>query len=155
MIEDYKIIGRAEWCSLFGLNIPAILARIDSGAKTSSLQATDIVLIKQDNEDWVRFVVNPLQKNTELKIKCKAKVIGKRSVKGSFGISEDRFIIRTPITIADDTFDIEFSLANRNSMAFRMLLGREAMMGNYLINPGKKHIQKKYTKRQVQKLYNL
>ncbi|MFT7612915.1 MAG: ribosomal protein S6--L-glutamate ligase [Parvicellaceae bacterium] len=123
--------------------MPAILARIDSGAKTSSIQATDIELIKKNNESWVRFVVYPIQKNNVIRVHCKAKLVGKRSIKGSFGISEERIIIKTPITIADDTFEIEVSLANRNRMEFRMLLGREAMVDRFLINPGQKHIHKK------------
>lgn len=148
-----KIIGREEWCALPTLGIPAILARIDSGARTSSLQATEIKLIKKNNERWVRFLVQPLQKNTEVGIVCRAKVVEKRSVKGSFGISEERLIIKTPITIGKETFEIEFSLANRNTMEFRMLLGRGAMIDRYLINPAEKHLQKAYSKKQLEKVY--
>jgi ribosomal protein S6--L-glutamate ligase len=135
------------------LKIPAILARIDSGAKTSSIQATDIKLIKKNDENWVRFVVYPLQENTRIKVTCRAKVVGKRSIKGSFGISEDRLIIKTPITMGEDTFDIEVSLANRNTMEFRMLLGREAITNRYLINSASKHEQQVYSKKEVNAMY--
>jgi len=153
--KDLKIIGREEWCTLSELQIPAILARIDSGAKTSSIQATKIELVDSKGEQWVKFVVHPIQKNVELSVHCKAKLVETRSIKGSFGISEDRFVIKTPITIEDDTFEIEFSLANRDTMKFKMLLGREAIIGRYLINPAERYVQKRYTKKQISKLYKL
>lgn len=151
--KEFKIIGSEEWCAINDLNIPAILARIDSGAKTSSIQATDIKLIKKNNERWVRFAVCPLQENTNLKVICRAKLIGKRSIKGSFGISEERLIIKTAVTIGEDTFEIELSLANRNTMEFRMLLGREAMLNRYLINPAEKQLQGVYLKKEIVNLY--
>ena len=77
-----------------------------------------------------------------------------KKLKGSFGISEDRLIIKTPLTIGQDTFDIELSLANRNTMEYRMLLGREAMANKFIINPGKKLLQKKYLIKEVNELYN-
>ena len=153
-IENLKMIGSEEWCAFDKLKIPAIRARVDSGARTSSIQAMDIKLIKKNDEDWVRFVVYPLKGDTMLKVICRAKIVGKRSIKGSFGISEERLIIKSPITIGEDTFDIELSLANRNTMEFKMLLGREAMVNRYLINPSGKNLQKKYTKKEVLAKYN-
>ena len=151
--KKLKIIGSEEWCSFDQFNIPAILARVDSGAKTSSIQATEIKLIKKNDEDWVRFVVYPLQENTITSVTCTAKLIGKRSIKSSLGISEGRLIVKTPITIGDDTFDIELSLANRNTMEFRLLLGREAIANRYLINSGVKHQQKTYSDKEVNSIY--
>ena len=152
-LKNLKIIGSVEWCAFNQLKIPAIRARIDSGAKTSSIQATEIKLIKKNDEDWVRFVVYPLQGNSNIKVICRAKLVGKRSIKGSFGISEERLIIKAPVTIGEDTFDIELSLANRNTMEFRILLGREAIANRYIINPGVKHLQKKYLKKEVNAKY--
>ena len=152
-INELKIIGSEEWCAFDELKIPAIRARIDSGAKTSSIQATEIKLIKKNDENWVRFVVYPLQKNNNIKIICRAKLVGKRSIKGSFGISEERLIIKVPLTIGEDTFEIELSLANRNSMEFRMLLGREAIANRFVINSGVKNVQKMYTKKELNAIY--
>ena len=152
-MENLKIIGSEEWCAFKKLKIPAVRARVDSGAKTSSIQAAEIKLIKKNEEFWVRFSVFPIQGNNTVKVICKAKLVDKRSIKGSFGISEERFIVKTPVTIGKDTFDIELSLANRNTMEFRMLLGREAMIGRYIVNPAEKHLQKKYSKKQVAAKY--
>lgn len=144
--KNKKIIGREEWCAFKELNIPAINARVDSGAKTSSIQASEIETIKKDGEKWVRFVVYPLEANSHNSIQCEAKLVGKRFIKSSSGVSEERYIIQSAVTIGEDTFDIELSLASRNTMKFRMLLGRQAMSGRYLINPGKTHLQEKKSK---------
>lgn len=152
-LKNLKVIGSEEWCAFDQLKIPAIRARIDSGAKTSSIQATEIKLIKKNDEDWVRFVVYPLQQNSTIKVLCRAKIVDKRSIKGSFGISEERLIIKTPVTMGEDTFDIELSLANRNTMEFKMLLGREAISNRYLINPAVKQVRRVYSKKAASAKY--
>lgn len=151
--KNLGIVGSEEWCAFNQLNIPAIYARVDSGAKTSSIQATDIKLIKKNEEDWVNFVVYPMQRNTSIKVFCSSKVVDKRSIKGSFGISEERLIIKEPVTIGENTFEIELSLANRNTMSFKMLLGREALSNLYLINPAAKQLQKKMLKKEARAMY--
>jgi len=134
-LENLKIIGSEEWCSFKNFGIPAIKARVDSGAKTSSIQANNIKVFYKETEEWVRFEVNPLQENRSITIKCEAKIHAKRSVKSSMGISEERIVIKALKTMDSDTFEIELTLANRDSMEFRMLIGREALHNRYLVNP--------------------
>lgn len=134
-MENLKIIGSEEWCSFKNFGIPAIKARVDSGAKTSSIQANNIKVFYKETEEWVRFEVNPLQENRSITIKCEAKIHAKRSVKSSMGISEERIVIKALKTMDSDTFEIELTLANRDSMEFRMLIGREALHNRYLVNP--------------------
>ena len=129
------IIGREEWCSFPELGIHAIKARIDSGAKTSSIHAFNVQSFKRDKKSWVSFEIHPIQKNRRIVIKCEKPVIDKRAVKSNNGISETRFVISTPIKIDKNTWDIELTLANRDSMGFRMLLGREAMANRIIIDP--------------------
>lgn len=129
------IVGSEEWCSFPALNIPAIKARIDSGAKTSALHAINIVPFDRDDEKWVKFDVNPLQNNGKTIIHCEAKVVDKRIVKSSSGTRESRFVIKTNINFGNSTWDIELTLTNRDSMGYRMLLGREAMSGRILVDP--------------------
>src|SRR5690606_26313468 len=88
-------------------------------------------------EDWVRFEVNPLQENRSISILCQAKLVDVRSVKSSQGISEERPVIKTPVSIGGKMFEIELTLANRDTMEYRMLLGREAINGRYLVDPSK------------------
>lgn len=139
-MNDLKIIGNKEWCHFKELNIPAIKARIDSGAKTSSIQATDITTYKKNKEDWVRFYVQPITENRSISIECEAKVISTRIVKSSSGIPEKRFVISSPITMDNETWDIELTLTNRDTMEFKMLLGRQAMQSKILVNPAKEFL---------------
>src|SRR5690606_33973552 len=88
-------------------------------------------------EDWVRFEVNPLQDNRSISILCQAKLVDVRSVKSSQGISEERPVIKTAVSIGGKMFEIELTLANRDTMEYRMLLGREAINGRYLVDPSK------------------
>ncbi|KUF41600.1 30S ribosomal protein S6--L-glutamate ligase [Myroides marinus] len=134
---DKVIVGSEEWCSFSTLNIPAIKARVDSGAKTSALHAINIVPFEKDGEKWVKFDVNPLQNNGKTIIHCESKVIDKRIVKSSSGTRESRYVIQTEISIADTNWLIELTLTNRDSMGYRMLLGREAMGGRVLVDPEK------------------
>ena len=144
-MDNLTIIGSEEWCSFESFGIPAIKARVDSGAKTSSIQANNIKTFFKETEEWVRFEVNPLQVNRSISIKCEAKVHAKRSIKSSIGIAEDRLVVKAPITLGDDTFEIELTLANRDSMEFRMLLGREALHKRYLVNPSENYLLPEFT----------
>lgn len=121
------IIGSVEWCGLADLNIPAIKARVDSGAKTSAIHAFNIEEFKRGEAFWVRFELHPLQKNITTTVECEAEVIDRRLVKNSGGVAEERYVIKTPVSLGGKTWDIELTLTNRDSMGYRMLLGREAM----------------------------
>ena len=151
--QEKLVLGSEEWCKFSELKIPLLKARIDSGAKTSSLQANKIKIFQKDFEDWVRFEVYPIQGNKIISIICESKVVGKRAVKSSAGISEERFVIITPLSIGENTFDIELTLANRDGMEFRMLLGREALYGRYIIDADCKNIQSDYTQTQIDEKY--
>ena len=134
--ENSKIIvGSEEWCSFPGLGVPAIKARVDSGAKTSSIHAFNIHKFRREGQSWVSFEVHPLQNDRRTVIRCERPVIDKRVVKSSSGASETRYVIGATIKVATDTWDIELTLANRDSMGYRMLLGREAMSGRMLVDP--------------------
>lgn len=135
MDQGKIIIGSEEWVSLPDLNIPAIKVRVDSGAKTSALHAVNIQPFQRNNETWVTFDVYPLQHNGKKMIRCQAFVVDKRVVKSSTGNRENRYIIKTPLRIGDKIWEIEISLTNRDSMGYRMLFGREAMIGRMLVDP--------------------
>ncbi len=141
-MQDLKFIGSEEWCIFEGLGIPAIKARIDSGAKTSSIQAANAKVFERGGQEYVKFEVYPIQENRSINIECEARMVDRRTVKSSSGIAEERFVIKTPVTIGEDTFDIELTLANRDTMEFRMLLGREALNNRYVVNPAESYLQK-------------
>ena len=140
-MDDLKILGSEEWCRFDDLGIPAIKARVDSGAKTSSIQASKIKVFNKGLEEWVRFEVNPVQDNRSISILCQAKLVDVRNVKSSQGIAEERPVIRTSLNIAGKSYEIDLTLANRDTMEYRMLLGREAMNDRFLVNPSESFIQ--------------
>ena len=152
-MDNLTIIGSEEWCSFEDFKIPAIKARVDSGAKTSSIQSNNIKVFYKDTEEWVSFEVNPLQENRSVNIKCEAKIHAKRNVKSSMGITEERLIIKSPITLGNDVFEIELSLANRDSMEFRMLLGREALFNRYLVNPSATYLLPEFSQEELDEKY--
>jgi len=152
-MEHKIIVGSAEWCAFTNLAIPAIRARVDSGAKTSSIHAFNISQFKRDNSPWVTFEVHPIQYDRRTVVRCEAAVIDRRNIRSSNGTTEKRFVIRTPITIGNETWDIELTLTNRDSMGFRMLLGREAMQGRMLVDPATKSHLGEVLKDELQELY--
>ena len=106
-------IGSEEWISLGDLNIPHIKARVDSGAKTSSLHALNIQPYHKEGQTWVSFDVYPIQNDGKRRVKCNALVIDKRIVKSSTGNREQRFVIQTFMTIGANTWSIEITLTKR------------------------------------------
>lgn len=130
-----RIIGSEEWCAFPELGIPAIKARVDSGAKTSSIHAFNIQTFRRAGVLWVTFEVHPIQSNRHIVIRCERQVVDRRTVKSSSGDAETRYVVSAPMKLGDDIWDVELTLSNRDSMGFRMLLGREAMVGRLIVDP--------------------
>jgi ribosomal protein S6--L-glutamate ligase len=151
---EKAIIGSQEWCSFENLNIPSIKARIDSGAKTSSIQSTNIKKFKKGKESWVSFDVNPIQDNLSIVVHCESKIVDVRIVKSSSGITDKRFVIMEKVQIGNNSFEIELTLANRDGMDFRMLLGREAMKDRFIVDPSKHYLTSQITDEELEKKYS-
>jgi len=147
------IIGSEEWCALPEIKIPAIKVRIDSGAKTSSLHATNIKEFDNKGELYISFDVFPIEQKLHTIIHCKAKVIDRRMVKSSNGSQERRYVIETEIQMGSNSWKIELTLSNRDSMGYRMLLGRQAMENKILVDPGSSFQLGKKNLDDVQSLY--
>jgi ribosomal protein S6--L-glutamate ligase len=155
MFQEKVIVGSEEWCSFPILNIPIIKARVDSGAKTSALHAINIIPFIKDSEDWVKFDINPIQNDSKTVINCESKLIDKRIVKSSSGYREQRYVIATELEIGGKIWTIEITLTNRDSMGFRMLLGREAMSGRVLVDPEEKYLLGQPTNENLTSLYKI
>jgi len=129
------IISWREWVSLPDLGVDAIKVKVDTGARTSSIHAFRIREFEQDGENYVRFMLHPLQKKRKPELICTARVADKRVITSSNGERQRRIIIVTTLKMAGKSWPIEVSLAARDQMSFRALLGREAIRGRFLVNP--------------------
>ncbi|NNE01439.1 MAG: ATP-dependent zinc protease [Pirellulaceae bacterium] len=132
-------MGWREWISMPDLGLPHLKAKIDTGARSSSLHAIDIETFHQADEEFVRFRVHPIQRSESRTIQCQAKVHDVRSVRSSTGEVTDRFVILTPVRWKHQVWPVELTLADRSLMGFRMLIGREAIRGRMLVDPGRSY----------------
>ena len=131
-----KVVGWREWVSLPDLGLPAIKAKIDTGARTSAIHAFDIKRFERDNgEPWVAFSVLPVQRESSIERRCEAPLVDIRTVTDSGGHKEERYFISTRLVIGDQTRLVEITLAQRNDMLFRMLLGRTTLVPGIIVNP--------------------
>ena len=130
-------IGWYEWVSFSNLPIPPILAKIDTGAKTSALHAFRIDPFETQGVKKVSFSLHP-DPHANTAVTCTADVLDYRTVTDSGGHTEERYVIKTPIQLGELIWPIEITLTNRDNMSFRMLLGRSALRHRFLIHPGKK-----------------
>jgi hypothetical protein len=135
------MLGWREWVALPGLNVPALKCKVDTGARSSALHAFSVEPFERDGEAWVRFGLHPNQQETETELWCEAKVLDKRNVTDSGGNTTERYFIQTDVIVGDQRFTIELSLTSRDTMMFRMLLGREAMRERFIVDPGASYLQ--------------
>ncbi len=132
------MIGWEEWCAFPELGLPAIKAKVDTGAKTSCIHAYDIKPFTKDGIKHVRFKINPLQKNKRLVVECEAPLSDHRNVTSSNGERDKRYVIKTPLVIGEKKITAEVTLASRHKMTFRMLLGRDAIAkAKFTVDPVK------------------
>jgi|SRR5690554_173628 len=141
-----KIIGWREWAALPDLGIEQIKVKVDTGARTSALHAFEVNTWFDGEQEWVRFRIHPLQKNNELIKECVCPVLERRQVTDSGGHREERIVIRSDLIMGERRWPIDITLTDRESMKFRMLLGRTAMEGlcvdpnnSYLLGVKKRH----------------
>ncbi len=130
------VIGWREWCALPDLELPGVLAKIDTGAKTSALHAFKIKKFSRAGKPWVRFAVHPIQRHRHPEIYCESPILDIRDVTSSNGARESRIVINTTMAFGPHTFLTELTLTNRDEMGYRMLIGRQSLTKRFLVDPG-------------------
>jgi hypothetical protein len=133
-------IGWREWLSLPQLGIPHLKAKVDTGARTSALHACYVEPFRAQGVRMVRFGIHPLQRRTDIIIECTAAVLDRRNVTDSGGHREMRYVIETQAALGDVTWPVELTLTNRDTMRFRMLLGRLAMEDRFMVIPSASYL---------------
>ncbi len=131
------VIGWREWVGLPDLGVDRIKAKIDTGARTSSIHAWNIVPEQTEDGLFVAFDLHPEQRSSRMAIPCRVPVAAQRNIRNSGGQVENRFIILTQLLLGARRWPIELSLTNRDEMGFRMLLGRAALRRRVTIDPGR------------------
>jgi hypothetical protein len=137
---DKCTIGWREWISFPGLGIPAIKAKIDTGARSSALHTYFLETFEAAGRLQVRFGIHPLQRRNDIALICIADVLDERFVTDSGGHRELRYVIETPVKIGDTEHPVEITLTNRDSMIFRMLLGRTTLQGRFKVDPARSYV---------------
>lgn len=141
------VIGWREWVSLPDLGIRRIKAKVDTGARSSSMHAFRVEVFEREGARWVRFEVHPVQRNSKRTVQAEAPVLEYRSVRSSSGKATLRPVIVTNVELLGFVWPVELTLANRDAMGFRMLLGRQAFRGRFLVDGGKSYYGGKPQKR--------
>jgi hypothetical protein len=133
-------IGWREWVHLPELGGAVIKAKVDTGARTSALHAWNIEPVTRDGIRFVRFDLHPLQRNDRCVLSCEAPLLDRRLIRNSGGHAQMRHIIRTLAQLGPHLWPIELSLTARDEMGFRMLLGRSAVRGKFVVDPGRSFV---------------
>jgi hypothetical protein len=140
-------IGWREWVGLPDLGIDNIKAKIDTGARTSSLDASEVALFEEDGQPMVRFQVTSGRRDNLKQQICTALVVEHRNVTNSGGYVEERIVIATNIRIGDLEKEIEITLTQRDNMKFRMLLGRTALGNDFQVDVARSYLTRSRLKR--------
>jgi ribosomal protein S6--L-glutamate ligase len=140
-MDEKLTFGWEEWVALPDLGLPAIRAKVDTGARTSALHADEIEVFGPSRTPKVRFNVHPVAGRLDVAITCSAPIIDRREVTSSNGETELRFVIASTLSVAGQSWPIEITLTNRGSMTSRMLLGRQALVDHISISPTERHLQ--------------
>ena len=134
MVDEAIVLGWREWLALPQLGIARIKAKIDSGARSSSLRVEYLEDYQRDGEYWLRFAIRPLRRSAE-PIACEAPACDRREVRDSGGHATLRWFIRTDFVLGGRRYDAEINLTPQSDMLFPLLLGRTALAGRFVIDP--------------------
>lgn len=133
--EERQVLGWREWLALPDLGIPAIKAKIDTGARTSAIHAARVETVRRKGVELVRFHLHPVRSRPDIVVHGEAPILDRRIVSDSGGHREERVFVRTRLVAGGHEWPIEINLTDRETMLFPMLLGRTAMAGRVLVEP--------------------
>lgn len=137
MATERPVVGWREWVALPELGIDRIKAKVDTGARTSSLHAFGLERFERDGRPMVRFEAHPLQRDSSVTVPVEVELVDRRKVRSSTGTQTLRPVIETDLGLMGERWPIEITLIRRDLMGFRLLLGRQALRKRVLVDPGR------------------
>lgn len=129
-----RVIGWREWVRMPLLQAQPFKAKIDSGAKTCALHACYIETFTRDDAPWVRFGIRPHRRQLGAVIHCESALIDRREVCDSGGHRALRCVIAADLLIGGELINTEVTLADREPLQYRMLIGRNALRGRFIVD---------------------
>jgi hypothetical protein len=145
-------VGWREWVALPDMGVDFIKAKVDTGARTSSLHAFELREITRQGLVMVRFLVHPMQRRAEPEIEVELPLLARRKVRDSGGKTELRPVVETRVELFGQSWPIEITLTRRDSMGFRMLLGRQGIRGRFVVDPGSSYLAGKPPKHMLKQV---
>lgn len=134
------VVGWREWVSLPQAGVAAIKAKIDTGARSSSIHAFDLEPFERDGAEWVRFSIHPWQRSHDDVAVLELPVLDRREVRSSNGQVEERWAVALDVVLAGRSITTVMTLSNRDEMGFRMLIGREALARGFLVDSARSYL---------------
>ena len=149
--SERPVIGWREWLALPDLGIAAVKAKVDTGARSSALHAFEIEEFEDGGRRMVRFKVHPFQRDVATTVEAVAPLFGYRQVRSSHGHQSTRPVVLATLELAGEQSQIEITLIRRDAMGFRMLLGRQAVRGKFVVDPGRSYVTGRRRKKKQKK----
>jgi hypothetical protein len=134
------VAGWREWVTLPDAGVEWIKAKLDTGARSSSVHAFDVHEVERDGRAWVRFSLRPWQRSEEDTVQHECPVHDRRLVRSSSGHTEERYVVLMDLRLLDRTVTAEVTLSSRDELGFRMLVGREALRQGFLVDSGRSYL---------------
>src|SRR5690349_3983748 len=140
-MTDVITLGWRERLALPQLGIDVLKAKLDTGARSSSLHVDTLDAFERDGSTWLRFSMTVGPRHHPRAVECEARALDRRVVTDTGGHGTERWFVRTDVLLAGERYPIEVSLTDRRHMLFPMLLGRSALLGRFAVDPSLSYTQ--------------